>query len=91
MMFILLSELVFSLGFSQSVFPSKGFLPLFFFPGGCWAIILLNSFLCVAPAHRCVVCVLSVLMTFWSGVHSKRLITYWSWCMFGMLVCCYML
>jgi hypothetical protein len=57
MMFILLSELVFSLGFSQSVFPSKGFLPLFFFPGGCWAVILLNSFLCVAPAHRCVVCV----------------------------------
>ena len=54
---MLLSELVFSLGFSQSVFPSKGFLPLFFFPGGCWAVILLNSFLCVAPAHRCVVCV----------------------------------
>ena len=104
MMFILLSELVFSLGFSQSVFTSVFFPrwmlghhpPKFVFVCGpssllCSVCVVSTNDFLVWRAQQAPYHLLSVLMTFWSGVHSKRLITYWSLCMFGMLVCCYML
>ena len=73
-MFILLSELVFSLGFSQC-FSLKGFFTSVFFP---WWMLGHHPpkfvFVCGSSSSLCIVFLLSVLITFWSGVHSKRLI-----------------